>query len=225
MAVKTARDIIQDVQVELQDVEGIRWPAAELVNALNDGQRAIVEADPLSTAAEVEIDLVPGARQTIPGAAHALLEVIRNAAGRRGAITQIQRAMLDATDPFWASRAGRLDVEHFMADARRADAFEVYPPALAGSRVLALLSMTPADVPAPSGVQASSVANQTTFMDERFANALRHYVLFRAYSKDAEFSANSALAASHKALFDQAIGADAQAAATAHPSTTNDPTT
>ena len=85
---KTARDIIQDVQAELQDVEGIRWPAAELVNALNDGQRAIVEADPLSTAAEVEFDLAPGARQTIPGAAHALLEVIRNAAGRRGAIAQ-----------------------------------------------------------------------------------------------------------------------------------------
>ena len=222
---KTARDIIRDVQVTLQDVEGTRWPAAELVSALNDGQRAIVEADPLSTAEEVEIDLVPGVRQTIPAGAHALLEVIRNAAGRRGAITQVQRSMLDATDPWWAGRSGRIDVEHYMADARQGGAFEVYPPALTGARVLAMVSMAPVDVPPPAGVTADAVADQPTFLAGRFANALRHYVLFRAYGKDAEYGANAELAAAHKALFDQALGADAQAAATAHPSTTNDPTT
>ena len=110
-----------------------------------------------------------------------------------------------------------------MFDAQMPTSFDVYPPARAGIEVQCKFSMKPVDVPEPPG-GAASVSGVISLRDE-YANALRHYVLFRAYSKDAEFSANSALAASHKALFDQAIGADAQAAATAHPSTTNDPTT
>jgi len=46
----SARSIIQDAQVALQDIDGIRWPASELVRHLNRAQRDIQTARPDTTA-------------------------------------------------------------------------------------------------------------------------------------------------------------------------------
>ena len=81
------------------------------------------------------------------------------------------------------------------------------------------LSMVPADVVAPSGVTAATVTGNISLRDE-YAEPLRHYVLYRAWSKDAEYGGNAALAQAHYALFNSSIGADVAAAAS-----TNDPTT
>ena len=45
-------------------------------------------------------------------------------------------------------------------------------------------------------------------------DALRHFVLFRAWSIDAEFGGNATIAAAHRALYNEALGIQAQAAAT-----------
>ena len=50
---------------------------------------------------------------------------------------------------------------------------------------------------------------------ERWMDALRHFVLFRAWSVDAEFGGNATLAAAHRALYNEALGIQAQAAGTA----------
>ena len=46
----TAQSIILDAQLELQDPSGIRWPATDLVKHLHDGQRAIAQKRPDTTA-------------------------------------------------------------------------------------------------------------------------------------------------------------------------------
>ena len=59
----SANKIIADCQRELQDEEGIRWPAAELVGYLNDGQRLTVTVNRGASAAEDVLTLVDGAAQ------------------------------------------------------------------------------------------------------------------------------------------------------------------
>lgn len=210
-----ARDLVADVLLALQD-DGTRWTPAEVVSYLNDGQRLIVSKSPTATAQEQVLTLVAGARQSVPPEARALLEVLRNVDGRGKAITQVSRRALDASAPGWASARGKAVISHFVADARTARLFDVYPPALPGVRVLALLCMEPADIPAPAGPALSDVTGQVFLADE-YREALRHYALFRAWSKDAEYGANAAMVKAHFDLCTQALGIN-----TGHPSTTDD---
>jgi len=208
-----ASKIIADCQRDLQDETGVRWPATELVGYLNDGQRLTVTVNRGASATEDVLTLVDGAAQQAPAGVAEVMDVLANADGRRKAIRQVSRALLDATEPGWMARSPASEVAHFMKDAHLPRAFEVYPPARAGTRVLCKLSMVPADVAAPSGVMAATVTGDISLRDE-YAEPLRHYVLYRAWSKDAEYGGNAALAQAHYALFNSSIGADVAAAAT-----------
>lgn len=201
--------IIQDAQTDLQDPEGTRWPVADLAGYLNDGQRELVVARPDETTRTFEATLVQGAEQQLPAAAMLLVDVPRNAAGRRTAIEKTDRRLLEAVQRDWQSMAGATEFVHFMHDMREPRLFLMYPPAKAGAKVVLTCSMFPQDVPA-DGAGPIGVADQ-------WANALRHYVVFRAFSKDAEYAANATLAASHLALFNSATGAQLQAAAAVAP--------
>lgn len=215
-----ASKIIADCQRELQDEAGIRWPAAELVDYLNDGQRLIVTVNRGASAAEDVLTLVDGAAQQAPAGVAEVMDVLANADGRRKAIRQVSRALLDATEPGWMAKSPASEVAHFMKDAHLPRAFEVYPPARAGVRVLCKLSMVPVDVAAPTGPVAADVSGNISLRAE-YSEPLRHYVLFRAWSKDAEYGGNAASAQAHYGLFSSSIGADVAAAA----STNEQPTT
>ena len=215
-----ASKIIADCQRELQDEAGIRWPAAELVDYLNDGQRLIVTVNRGASAAEDVLTLVDGAAQQAPAGVAEVMDVLANADGRRKAIRQVSRALLDATEPGWMARSPASEVAHFMKDAHLPRAFEVYPPARAGTRVLCKLSMLPVDVAPPTGPVAADVSGNISLRAE-YSEPLRHYVLFRAWSKDAEYGGNAASAQAHYGLFSSSIGADVAAAA----STNEQPTT
>lgn len=47
-------------------------------------------------------------------------------------------------------------------------------------------------------------------LDDIYANAILDYVLYRAYSKDAEYAANASRAALHYQAFTAALGAKTQ---------------
>lgn len=207
-----AQDIIRQAAVTLQDAEGVRWPAGELVVYLNDGQRAIVERRPDATATTAAVALVEGARQTLPAAAASLIDIPRNAAGRKRQITKVDQRILDATVPTWFGGTPATEVKHFMHDAREPRVFLVYPPARAGVEVELLYAARPADVAQPSGPLASDVAGPCA-LGVQWGTALYHFVLFRAYSKDAEFGGNAAQAASHLGLFKAELGEPLQSAA------------
>ena len=213
-----ARALAQDIARELQDLDGIRWPAPVLVGYLNDAQRFIVNRSASATAQEVELVLAAGVRQEIPAGARSLLEVIRNTGGRQKAVTQVARGALNASAPGWASGRPRNAISHFMTDARTPRLFDVYPPAAAGVKVLAMLAMEPVDLALPAGTSPNDVTGQLQLAPE-YREAVRHYALFRAWSVDGEHAGNASLAAAHRALCLEALGID-----TGHPSTADDPT-
>lgn len=54
-------------------------------------------------------------------------------------------------------------------------------------------------------------------LPDEWANALRYYVLYRAWSKDAEYAGNSQLAATNYQLFKGELGEQLESAATVSP--------
>ena len=214
-----AQPIILAAQDELQDPAGVRWPATELVQHLHEGQRAIAQKRPDTTATVVTFSpAAPGARHTLPAAAASLIDISRNAAGRKRAITKVDQVLLDATVRDWQGMAPAAEIQHFMHDLREPRAFLTYPPAATTAALELVYSAYPAATATASGPAAATVSGNIDLQDE-WANPLLNYVLYRAYSKDAEFAGNAQLAASHLALFNNAAGIQLEASSTVAPQT------
>ncbi len=191
----TVASIITEVQTILQD-DGTRWPTTELLSYLNDGQREIATIRPDLFVVTQAIPLVTGVKQTIPDACINLIEFTRNTDG--AAIRQTDRTMLDLKT-----------IKHFCYDPREPDAFYVYPPAAVGASVDAVMSKMPDD--AITNINCKDTCK----------NPLIHFILFRAYQKDAEFSGNAALSAGHYQLFKDTLSQDAAAGQSLTPTPTN----
>lgn len=213
----TAQSIILDAQLELQDSAGIRWPATELVKHLHDGQRAIAQKRPDTTATVVTFTpTAAGTRHTLPAAAASLIDIPRNAAGRKRAITKVDQVLLDATVRDWQGMAPAAEVLHFMHDLREPRVFLTYPPASTAAALELVYSAYPAETATAGGAAASTVTGNIDLPDE-WANALRYYVLYRAWSKDAEYGGNAQLAAANLQLFRGELGEQLKSAATVSP--------
>lgn len=215
-----AQAIVRNAHITLQDLKGIRWPASELVGYLNDGQRELIIYRPDATAATASFVPARGARQVLPPAAAALMDVQRNTLGSKKAIRKVPMAYLDAIAPGWQGMAEATEFEHFMHDLREPRVFYLYPPAkAAGGSVELVTSNYPEDIPAPGGATADTVTGDIGVAD-CWANALLSYALFRAYAKDAEFSSNTALATAHLAAFTAATGTQIKSATAVAPTPT-----
>lgn len=214
----TAKSIIERAQVALQDQDGVRWPAGELVQHLNDGQRAYLEKRPDQKTSTSAVALAAGFMQSLPATAASLIDIHNNATGRMRGITKVETAQLDAVLPSWRAATPSAEVVHFMHDLREPRVFRVYPPAAAGASVLMTQALYPADLPAPAGDAWTAVTGNLDLPDHA-ADAVLNFVLFKAYSKDAEFGGNSQLAAGYLALFNAAIGSQLQSTAQVAPQT------
>ena len=212
-----AQPIILAAQDELQDPAGIRWPATELVKHLHDGQRAIAQKRPDTTATVVTFTpTAAGTRHTLPAAAASLIDIPRNAVGRKRAITKVDQVLLDATVRDWQGMAPAAEVLHFMHDLREPRVFLTYPPASTTTALELVYSAYPAATATAGGAAASTVTGNIDLPDE-WANALRYYVLYRAWSKDAEYGGNPQLAAANLQLFRGELGEQLESAATVAP--------
>lgn len=199
----TAQSLIAQAHELLQDAAGTRWPATELVGHLNDGQRALVDLRPEEFAVTAPLALVAGPKQTVPAACAKLLEIPRNTNGT--VIRPVERKQLDAIEPSWYTKTGATTVQHTMVDAREPYRFYVYPPAAVGASVELVYSAYPADVATPGGPLATNVTGNVNCPDA-YKNALLHFVLSRAYMKDAEFGGNATFSAGHMQMFSAGAG-------------------
>lgn len=212
-----AQSIILDAQLELQDPSGIRWPATDLVKHLHDGQRAIAQKRPDQTAITVTFTpTAAGSRHTLPAGAASLIDIPRNAAGRKRAITKVDQVLLDATVRDWQGMTPSAEVQHFCHDLREPGIFLTYPPAALTAALQLVYSAYPAATATASGATAATVTGNIDIPDQ-WANALRYYVLYRAWSKDAEYGGNAQLAASNYQLFKAELGEQLESAATVAP--------
>jgi len=198
----TVTQLISDVAREVQDETHVRWTRPELLDYFNAAQRTFAEQRPDQLVQELDLS-ISGWRHELAPNVHTLMDITNNGNTARKRITKTDLWVLDATVPGWRAQAPQREVLHFMHDIRSPREVLFYPPAVAGTVVRSVVQLAIADLTDES---------QDASIPERWMDALRHFVLFRAWSKDAEYGGNKELAASHLMLFNQILGVQSKAA-------------
>lgn len=206
----TAQSIIDRAETLLLDTSNVRWPAAELLDWLNDGQRAIVAVRPDANAVTESVALVAGTKQSLPAEGYQLINVVRNM-GTSGtspgrAVRYAPMRLLNEQYPDWHTETATTTIEHFLTEPRSPKTFYVYPPATASIQVEIVYSKAPTNV---------ASLGATITLDDIYATSLLDYVLYRAYSKDGEVPGSAARAVAHFQAFEMGLGLKAQADASA----------
>ena len=205
----SAQNVLKRVVITLQDANAVRWPTAELVRYLNDGQRDIALVRPDATSTTATLALAGGARQTLPSTGAKLLEIIRNTGGTKRAIRLTSRVILDAQVPDWYNKPGVTDIRHYTYDPREPRIFYVYPPAASSNASVELIySAYPTDITEPSGSALYTDVSGNISVADIYVNALVNYILYRAYSKDSENAMNAQLAASFYQLYQNLLNTE-----------------
>lgn len=216
-------EVIDRAQRILNDTTAVRWPAADLLDWLNEGQMAAVRIAPEVYTVTAFMQLAEGVRQNLTAMATAaateapirLIEVARNVTDATGlpalrAIRMINRRTLDQANPDWPSDTTNNQVENFTYDSRNPKEFMVYPPQPAAGQgfVEVVYSAEPADLTADT---------DPIVLDDSYAPALVDYIVSRALSTDAEYGENSAKVALHYNQFYGAVTQKATADLTVEP--------
>jgi hypothetical protein len=223
MSTVTARSILDRAWIVVQDTagsSGVRWPEAEMLSWVNDAQREIVLLHPQASVSTSSPVVPTGTRQSLAGLSLSsgirVIDVIRNMsnAGVPGrAIRLITREVLDAQRPSWHSETGS-EIIHWMYDPRDTKSFYVYP-ALSSAAISAAAKI---ELIYSSSPAVLDDVTDTIAVDDVYANAILNYVLFRAYSKDAEYAQNVALSQAYYQLFMGALTAKTQIDVASQPS-------
>lgn len=222
MSTFTVREIVGRVETVLQD-SNVRWPRLELQEWINEAYRMITLHRPDSNTASGTLTCAVGTRQDLTtgfSTAIRLIDITRNMAtgSTKKVIRQINRAVLDDQRPGWHAETGTIDIEHFMFDPRLPKEFFVYPPALVTAEIEVIYSA----VPSPHALSEANLdpdgADATVIsLDDIYEPMIVDWVLYRAYSKDAEYGANEQRAGAAYQAFMTTIGAKTQVDAAADP--------
>ena len=194
MATVTVNSTLARAATLLQDITSIRWPLLELLDWLNDAQREVVLHKPNSSVRNTPFALVAGTRQSLPPDGVQLLDVVRNLPGR--AVRIVAREILDAQLPDWHNEAPSLAAKHFCYSEQNLKTFYVYPPNTGTGTVELVYSAAPQD----------AVLGGLISVDDIYQSVLLDYILYRAWSKDAEYAANPTRANAHYTAFANALG-------------------
>jgi hypothetical protein len=195
---------------------------------LNDAYKEIVILRPDANAESATVSLAAGARQKCHDSTSVnlptllrVLDVVRNmhSSSDKRAIRRTDRKILDDQRPTWYTDTPTFSVQHFIYDDRNPHEFMVYPPANAGT----LVEIVYSSVPSPHNLSESELVSstETIRVDDIYANCILDYVLYRAYSKDAEYAANGARAQAHYAAFSGTLGAKTTVDSTVSPNATS----
>ena len=219
-----AQALIRRVVETLQDTTSIRWPVAELVRYLNDGQREIIVHRPDAMVTNASVSLASGTKQSLPANGAKLIDVVRNSAGNKRAIRMCAREILDAQSPGWHNLSGVTEIVHFMFDPRDPKVFYVYPPAAAsGASVDLVYSALPTDIAEPAAGTDFAAVTGNISVPDIYSNALQDYVLYRAYTKDSQYAGNEARAQARYAAFANALGIEIKATVAVAPNAAGNP--
>jgi hypothetical protein len=219
----TAQSVIRRCVETLQDPTSIRWPVAELVRYLNDGQREIATFRPDAMVKAATLDCVAGSKQSLPADGTKLIEVHRNAVGSRKAVRLVNREILDAQVPSWHNLTGQAEVVHFMFDPREPRAFWVYPPATSAAKLDITYSSLPTNIAEPADGSTFTAVSGDLSVPDLHANALIDYVLYRAYTKDAEYAGNAERATAHYQAFANSLGVEIKGTVAVQPNPIGSP--
>lgn len=214
-----ASELIERAQIIIQDVLGVRWPLTELCMWLNDGQRDIAVQKPSANSRITELPIKEGTRQELDAKFVALLRPVRNleAGIHSSVVTVVSRDLMDAQAPNWHAKRPRKAVRHIMFDEADPRTFYVYPPNDGTGLMETVVSVLPV-VFQPTGYadELESYAAPIELRDE-YTSPLVDYILYRAYSKDAQNAGAAQRAQLHYGLYANAVGIKAAVEANMSP--------
>lgn len=225
MATIKVREVIKRVEDVLQD-SNVRWPRIELQNWLNESYLQIVQLRPDSNAKTGTFTCVAGTRQTITtGFASALriIDIVRNlaSASDKKVVRLINRSVLDDQRPAWHTDTATVNIQNYTFDVRQPKSFFVFPPATTAAQ----LEVVYADLPTAHALSAANLdpassSSDVILVDDTYVTAIIDWILYRAFSKDAEFAANAARAGAHYQTFMSSIGTKTQSDVASAPTET-----
>lgn len=219
----SAQSVIRRCVETLQDSTSIRWPVAELVRYLNDGQREVALYRPDSMGTSTAVTCVTGTKQSLPANGAKLIEVVRNSGASKKAVRLTNREILDAQLPGWHNVTPTSEVLHYMYDPRDPRVFYVYPPATASAQLDIVYSAYPLDITEPGDGSLHTAVTGNIGVPDIYTNALQNYILYRAYTKDSEYAGNAARAQAHYAAFANALGVEIKATVAVGPNPVGNP--
>ena len=193
-------------KILLQDGTNIRWTKTEMLGWINSAQREILIYKPNANPTLGNITTVAGSKQTLPAGGIQLLDLTRNM-GSDGAtpgkaITNIDRNILDTTIPGWHATTpvvATVGVDHYAFDPKFPTIFYVYPPIAASAKLEGVWSALPTDLTGDDTTITGNIFN------DLYETVILDYVLYRAYSKDSEFTGNANRAVAHYQAFIAAL--------------------
>jgi hypothetical protein len=207
-----AKSIITRAKTILQDTSaaGTRWPNSELQGWLNDAQKEVVLYRPDANTVNEEFTPTANAsKQTIPSSGLRLIEVVRNTAATsdKSATRMIERSIMDDQVPYWHATTASVNIEHWVYDERDPKNFYVYPNPSSATRIEIVYSTVPAEIDIVNIDETWKTAANTTHigLDDIYVNAILDFMLYRAYSKDAEYAGNAGQAQAHMIAFANAL--------------------
>lgn len=205
MGTRTGQYIADQAWITAQDVKGtkgVRWPDAEVLMYINDGQVEAVNQVPSANPVRVVVTPAPGAVQNLVDLnlprGVGVVDVPRNirANGSTGrAITLQPRRMFDDQDPDWYSETGE-QAACWCYDPREPKTFLIRPGIVGGGKLEIVYAAIPQDL---------NSLDDAISIDDVYANALGSYVLFRFFSKTADYTVDSPRAAAYYQLFLQQL--------------------
>ena len=211
MATVKVVDLIARAQAILVD-SNVRWPVSELQYWLNDSYREIVLVRPDANTQTGTFTCATGARQNLTtgfSAATRLMDVIRNVAATsdKKAVRLIDRRSLDDQRPGWYGETGSVDIQLYMFDPVIPKEFLVYPPATTSAQLEVVYASIPSAHAMSDAELVDDTDTTTINLGDSYANAILDYILYRAYSKDAENPQSASRAVAHYQAMQASLGA------------------
>lgn len=225
MATIKVIDVISRVEAILQDTN-IRWPRTELQKWLNESYLSIVLLRPDANAKCATFTCAAGTKQELTASsggfpsAIRLLDITRNvlSSSDKKVVRVVARSVLDDQRPTWHNETQSVNIQHYTYDPRNPKEFYVYPPATSTAQ----LEVIYADAPGSHSLSESALdpagSNAEVIkVDDVYLSPITDWILYRAYSKDAEYGANEQRAAAAFQTFNAAIGTKTQVDAAVSP--------
>ena len=172
--------VVARVATILMDEGHDRWTLDDLVDYLNEAQNATVVKLPKANIVTDTITLVAGAAQSIPADGIMVAAVTRNYTGTTPGdyIRKVDFGVLDQLDPDWQNATGAAPVLEYGYDPEDPTVFYVNPPQPG----------TPTEVEIKySAVPTIVNPGEDLVLRDEYVNSIIEYMLFRAFSRDAEY--------------------------------------
>ena len=191
---------------------------------MNESYLAITLARPDANAKTGSFTCAAGTRQVLSSefpSSLRLLDVTRNLATNSGykVIRLVARSVLDDQRPAWHAETGTTAIQHFTFDPRQPKEFFVYPPATTAAEIEVVYTDSPGATTLteaqldPAGSDATVI-----LLDDIYMSPMIDWILYRAYSKDAEYGANEQRAQAAYGAFNAALATKNQVDSAVSPS-------